>query len=159
MISLAQLPKITEKKKKRLGQGHGSGKGKTAGRGTKGQSSRGTLTATFSGSELSNLKRLPLIRGKYRNKKHKKRPIPVNVKYLNILPPHAVVDIGMLISHNLVTADDAKKSGVKILGDGDINIALTVKLPCSKNARKKIEKAGGKIEPVVHATSPQVKNG
>jgi large subunit ribosomal protein L15 len=45
-----------------------------------------------------------------------------------------------------VTSSDAKKYGVKILGDGELKHALTVKLPISKSARAKVEKAGGTCE-------------
>ena len=61
------LPKVTETKKKRVGRGVGSGKGShTAGRGQKGQKSRGTIGVLFEGMKMrkSYLKRLPLMRGK-----------------------------------------------------------------------------------------------
>jgi len=59
-----------------------------------------------------------------------------------------VVDIESLVKHQLVRLEDAKANGVKILGDGDIKKALTIKLPISKSAAKKIEKAGGNIEKI-----------
>ena len=51
-----------------------------------------------------------------------------------------------LIKNHIVNEDDANTYGVKILGDGILNVPLTVKLPVSKGARVKIEKAGGKVE-------------
>lgn len=146
MIELSKLPKIAKRGKKRLGQGHGSGKGKTAGRGTKGQKSRGKMSLAFRVSGISFIRRLPLIRGKYRNKSKKGKFLAVNLKYLNLFEPKSVVDLDSLVAHKIVKKDDVSISGVKILGDGEIKIPLTVKLPCSKKAVKKIESAGGKVE-------------
>ena len=70
----------------------------------------------------------------------------VNVKNLNVLKKGDIVDIKMLVKNRIVDEKDAKVYGVKILGDGDVNVALTVKLPVSKGAEKKIVKAGGKVE-------------
>lgn len=146
MIELNNMMKIAQRPKKRLGQGHGSGKGKTGGRGTKGQNSRGKISITFSNGSLGLIKRLPLIRGKLRNKPWKARKLIVNLKYLNYLPRNTVVDVESLIKNHIISGA-AAKNGVKILGLGEINVPLTVKLPCSKSAAKKIEKAGGKVEP------------
>lgn len=146
MIELHKLPKTTARSAKRLGRGTGSGKGKTAGRGTKGQKSRGKIPVTLAQAGISFIKRLPLYRGKYRNKPSRKKPVEVNVKYLNLLPKDCLVDIETLITHHIVDADIARKFGVKILGDGDLSISLVVKLPTSRGAAKKIEKAGGKVE-------------
>lgn len=145
MIKIHQLPKTASTGKKRLGQGHGSGKGKTGGRGTKGQNAR-RRTELWRKEIAVLAKRLPLIRGKYRNKPLSHKPLIVNLKYLNGLPENSIVDLNTLISKHIVKEDDAKIYGVKILGDGDINIPLIIKLPCSKSAAKKIETAGGKIE-------------
>ncbi len=145
-MNLNNLPKIKKSSKKRLGQGHGSGKVKTAGRGTKGQHARNKLPSYFEGGALPLIKRLPFRRGKGRNKSINRGPLIVNVKYLNVLPKNQVVDVGSLIKHGIVKADDAKEFGVKILGDGEIIQAVIIKLPISKSAAKKIEKAGGKVE-------------
>lgn len=145
MMELNKMVKITKRPKKRLGQGHGSGKGKTGGRGTKGQNSRGKISITFSNGSLGLVKRLPLIRGKLRNKPWKAKELIVNLKYLNSLPENSVVDVESLIKNHIVTST-AAENGIKILGLGEINVPLTVKLPCSKSAAKKIEKAGGKVE-------------
>ena len=58
----------------------------------------------------------------------------------------SVVDLKTLVSNNIVNEQEAKEYGVKILGDGEIKNALTIKLPISKNASQKIIKAGGKVE-------------
>ncbi len=81
-MNLTTLPKITKRRLKRVGRGHGSGKVKTSGRGTKGQKARENVKLAFAGSSLqaSWLKRLPLNRGKGKNRSHTNRPTPVNVK-------------------------------------------------------------------------------
>lgn len=147
MTNLNNLAKITKRGKKRLGQGHGSGRGKTAGRGTKGQKSRGKMSLTFRASGVSLIRRLPLVRGKYRNKSKKNKPIAVNVKYLNLFSPNSIVDLNSLANLKIIKLGEAAIIGVKILGDGEVKIPLTVKLPCSKGAIKKITTAGGKVEP------------
>lgn len=145
-MTLANLPKIKGKSKKRLGQGHGSGRVKTAGRGTKGQHARNKVPIHFEGGALPLTKRIPYLRGKGRNKSFRPTPLIVNLKYLDSLPKNSIVDLDLLIKNKIVKEADAKKFGVKILGDGDVTQAITVKLPISKSAATKIEKAGGKIE-------------
>jgi large subunit ribosomal protein L15 len=145
-MELNNLIKITTKQKRRLGQGHGSGRVKTSGRGTKGQNARSSRPLFFEGGALPLIKRLPFRRGKGRNKAFKKQPIIINVKVLNLLKTNSVVDLESLVSNNIVDSSDAKIYGVKILGDGDLKIALTVKLPTSKGATEKIKKAGGRVE-------------
>lgn len=144
-MNLTKLPKIVSRGKKRLGQGQGSGRGKTAGRGTKGQKARGKIPLSFEGGALSLIKRLPFRRGKGRNKVFKKKPVIINIKALNFLPKGSTVDIKTLIEKRLVDRADAQKYGVKILGDGKLEIPLTIKLPVSKQAAKKIIKAGGNV--------------
>jgi len=141
-MKLENLKKITEKTKRRLGQGHGSGRSKTAGRGTKGQKSRNKVPIYFEGGGLPLIKRLPFRRGKGRNKVFKNKPIGLNVKILNLLKKDTVVDLECLIDNKIVNPEDAKMYGVKILGDGELSIALTIKLPVTKGAEKKIIKAG-----------------
>lgn len=144
-MNLNNLSKITTKKKKRVGLGHGSGRSKTAGRGTKGQKARGDVPLDFEGGALPLIKRLPFLRGKGRNKQFKNGPYALNVGLLNNLPKNSVVDLDNLIKLKLVDADYAQKNGVKVLGDGDLSVALIVKLPVSKGAAEKIKKAGGTI--------------
>ena len=149
-MALHKLKKIKKSSKKRLGQGHGSGRGKTAGRGTKGQKARGKVPLTFEGGALSLIKRLPLRRGKGKNKVFKKKPLIINIKVLNLLKKNSVVDIDTLIKNRIVDEKDARMYGVKILGEGDLKIPLTVKLPISKGAANKIKKAGGRVERDTH---------
>lgn len=145
-MNLHSLSKTTTKKKKRLGQGHGSGRVKTAGRGTKGQKARGKIPLRFEGGALPLIKRLPFRRGKGRNKAFKAKPIIVNIKVLNLLPAKSIVDMQLLIDHKIVDIMDARQYGVKILGEGELAHPLTIKLPISKSAQKKIEKGGGTVE-------------
>ncbi len=144
-MKLNNLPKITHKPYKRLGRGHGSGRGKTAGRGTKGQKARGKMKPEFEGGQGSIIRRLPLKRGKDRNHPLSNKPLAVNVKVLNLLPKGSVVTLDLLKKRHIIDKDI---NSVKILGDGDLKIALTVLLPSSKGAIKKIEKAGGNVESV-----------
>ena len=145
-MNLSSLQKIKAKSKKRVGLGHGSGRGKTAGRGTKGLKARGDIPLDFEGGALPLIKRLPFLRGKGRNKSIQHKPFIINVAALNLLPKNATVDIETLAKYRLVKLAEAKQTGVKILGDGDLGVALTVKLPTSKGAAAKIQKAGGTVE-------------
>jgi large subunit ribosomal protein L15 len=144
-MKLNQLLKVQSKKNKRIGRGLGSGKGKTAGRGTKGQKARGTIPATFTGS-LSFFKKLPLRRGKG-NRQISIKPKILNLDRLNIFKAKTIVDIAKLLEEKIVSEKDIRK-GIKVLATGDIKTALTIKLSVSDAARKKIEKAGGKVENV-----------
>lgn len=142
-----KLPKTVTKKSKRRGRGYGSGRGgHTVGRGMKGQKSRTKIGILFEGVKMkkSLIKRLPLRRGKGRFKP-KQKPLIVNLVYLNLLPSGAKVDEALLAKHGILREKDAKVFGVKILGNGQISKKLTVMLPISRSAAKKVEKAGGKI--------------
>lgn len=143
-MEIHNLPKTVSKKKRRLGMGHGSGRGKTAGRGTKGQKARGKIPAKLGLAGVALIRRLPLYRGKLRNKVFKKKALVVNVKFLNLLPEGSVIDLDTLIKNKIIPVE-AKKFAVKILGDGEIQHAYTVKLKTSTGARHKIEAAGGKV--------------
>lgn len=147
-MNLQSLPKVVEGKKRRLGQGHGSGRSKTAGRGTKGQKARNSVPIYFEGGALPLIKRLPFRRGKGKNKVFRKKPVVINLKILNLFPKDSVVDVKALVKKGIVNESDAKTYGVKILGDGEIGVPLTVSIDISKHAAEKIQKAGGKIQPI-----------
>lgn len=146
-MAQVKLLKITARSAKRLGRGQGSGKGKTSGRGTKGQNARGKLPIThphFEGGQRILFKRLPYRRGKG-NAKVSKKPIIVNLSVLNLLPPIVTkVDLATLIKYKIVKEEDAKKYGVKILGNGQLSKSLTIDLPVSKKALSKITKTNTK---------------
>lgn len=145
-MSLDKLQKSVKRGKKRLGQGHGSGKVKTSGRGTKGQKARGSIPQRLKLGGVSFVKRLPLFRGKSRNKKVSNKPLIVNLKQFADAKSKTVIDLEFLISNKLVTKDQAAIYGIKILGDGAVSVPLEVRLRVSNNAREKIEKAGGKVQ-------------
>lgn len=145
MISLNNLSKTAKRSKKRKGMGLGSGKGKTGGRGTKGQKARRRIPRTIGILGPALIKRLPLYRGKSKNKPVYPRPMIVNLKFLNILPKDSIVDVKLLLKYHILSPQGAERRRVKILGDGEIKIPLTITIPISKSAAKKIIAAGGKI--------------
>ncbi len=147
-MNLATLPKTTQKSHKRIGRGHGSGRGgHTSTRGTKGQRSRGSVGLFFEGTKFkkSLLKRLPLLRGKGKLKPQAGRPVVVNLKYLNLFKKDEEVNLETLKARGILAKELLAETPVKILGDGEIKVSLTVNLPVSQGAREKIEKAGGKV--------------
>lgn len=146
MILLNSLPKTTKTAKKRRGMGLGSGKGKTASRGTKGQKAKRRIPRTISILGPALIKRLPLYRGKSRNKPIANKPYIINLKYLNILPQNSIVDRELLLKYHILAKENYQPRKIKILGMGEINIPLIINLPISKNAIKKIVKAGGKVK-------------
>ncbi|MCL5090508.1 MAG: 50S ribosomal protein L15 [Patescibacteria group bacterium] len=147
-MNLNELPKTTAKSHKRIGRGHGSGRGgHTSTRGSKGQKSRGKMGLFFEGTKIkkSLIKRLPLIRGKGKFKTHQSALAIVNLKYLNLLPKNSEVTVQTLQAKGILAKDLPTEVKIKILGEGNLDFPLMVFLPCSKGAREKIEKAGGKV--------------
>ena len=130
------------KNAKRVGRGIGSGYGKTAGRGHKGQKSRsGVAIKGFEGGQMPIHRRLPK-RG-FKNYFKKVFAI-VNVQDLNQFEDQTVVDEVALIKSGLVKGP---RDGIKVLGNGDVQVALNLRVnKISASAREKIEAAGGKIE-------------
>lgn len=145
-MNLTDLNKIKAKSKKRVGLGHGSGRGKTAGRGQKGQKARNDVPLRFEGGALPLTKRLPFLRGKSRNQSLQEKDYILNVEALNALPKGTVVDAESLAKHGMVRDTLGKHRAIKILGNGELQVALTVKLPVSKGAAEKIKQAGGTVE-------------
>ncbi len=143
-MKLNELIKTTARSSKRLGRGLGSGKGKTGGRGSKGQKARGKVKATFSGGGLPLYKKLPYLRGEG-NTKGSPKPLIVKLSALNAFKSKTLLDLDALISSKIVNEKQARKYGVKILDSGEITVALNIKLPASKKAIEKIQKAGGTI--------------
>ena len=128
----------------RKGRGPGSGNGKTAGKGHKGQNARsgGGVRPGFEGGQIPLYRKLPK-RGF--NNKFATHYAIVNVAALNEkFENGAIVDLAALKAAGLVTKE---LDGVKILGNGEISKALTVKAAVfSASAKEKIEAAGGKTE-------------
>jgi large subunit ribosomal protein L15 len=131
------------KDRKRIGRGVGSGWGKTAGRGSKGQNARsgGGVRPGYEGGQMPLHRRLPK-RG-FTNI-FKKFMAVVNVNDLSRFESGAVVDEATLVRSGLVKG---RMDGIKLLGQGEIDIALTVKINAiSRSAKAKIEAAGGTVE-------------
>jgi large subunit ribosomal protein L15 len=129
--------------KKRVGRGSGSGMGKTATRGHKGQNARsgGGVRPGFEVGQTPLFKRLPK-RG-FTNVNRIDYAV-INVEDLNCFEAGSVVDTAALKAKGLINKE---YEGVKVLGDGELNVALTVKAKkFSKSASEKISAAGGTIE-------------
>ena len=140
-ISSVRAPKKASEKRKRVGRGMGSGMGKTSTRGHKGQRSRSgsRLLRGFEGGQMPLHRRLPK-RG-----------------FTNIFrQEYNIVNLEKLAASGepTITPEVLRKAGVikterrvKILGDGELSIPLTIKAHrFSKSAQEKITKAGGKFE-------------
>jgi large subunit ribosomal protein L15 len=137
-----------EKKKKRVGRGKGSGHGKTSCRGHKGQGARagGGTRPGFEGGQMPLQRRVPK-RG-FHNP-FKKRYALINVGRLELFDPGSEVTPDVLRDRGFVKKKGAQ---VKILGDGSLSKALTVKAHYfSPKAKEKIESAGGRVESLSHA--------
>lgn len=130
----------SKKKKTRVGRGEGS-KGKTAGRGTKGTKARGQVPIGFEGGQMPIHMRIPKLRG-FKNRFRVEYQV-VNVDALQeAFPEGGEVTVEDLVAKNLVR----KGQLVKILGDGDISIAVDVKADkWSNSAEAKIVGAGGSV--------------
>jgi len=129
--------------RKRLGRGTGSGLGKTSGRGHKGQWARsgGGVRPGFEGGQNPLFRRLPK-RG-FTNI-HRKEFAVVNVEELNRFEAGTEVTPELLLESGVVKNP---RDGIKILGEGDLGVKLTVKAnKFSQSAVEKIQAAGGKTE-------------
>ena len=132
--------------KKRLGRGTGSGLGKTSGNGHKGQWARsgGGVRPGFDGGQMPLTRRVPK-RGF--NNHFKKEYVIVNLDVLNEnFTAGSVVDMEALLDRNLVKSVK-NAAGLKVLGNGELTVNLTVKAAkFSASAKEAIEKAGGTAE-------------
>ena len=137
--------KNPNKKAKRVGRG--GLRGKTSGRGHKGQKQHGGHGIRV---ELRDqIKKIPKLRGRgvNSNKSIHAKPVAVNVAELeaNFAKGDTVSPI-TLKEKGLISGVQARKHGVKILGNGDLSLSLTVEgCNVSKTAEEKITKAGGKV--------------
>ncbi len=138
----------SRKQRKRIGRGTGSGYGKTSGRGHKGANARSGAKAhlTYEGGQMPLQRRLPRLKGMARGPHTVARP-----------KVYAPVNVGELaeISGDEIGIEELKAAGVvrkkeglvKVLGDGEIGRAVTVRAHAfSASAREKIEAAGGSVE-------------
>jgi large subunit ribosomal protein L15 len=140
-LSNIHAPKNATTKRKRVGRGMGSGMGKTSTRGHKGQRSRtgSRMIRGFEGGQMPLHRRMP-----------KRGFTNIFRKEYNIVSLERLAELG----ETTINPDVLRKAGViktkhpvKILGDGELAVALTVSAhKFSKSAQEKIEKAGGKVE-------------
>jgi large subunit ribosomal protein L15 len=140
-LSNIHAPKNATEKRKRVGRGMGSGMGKTSTRGHKGQRSRtgSRMIRGFEGGQMPLHRRMP-----------KRGFTNIFRKEYNIVSLERLVELG----ETMINPDVLRKAGViktkhpvKILGDGELTVALTVSAhKFSKSAQEKITKAGGKVE-------------
>lgn len=136
----------SQTRRTRVGRGQGSGLGKTSGRGTKGQQSRtgAPIARGFEGGQVPLRRRIPK-RG-FTNI-FAKDYTEVNVGHLGTLPAGSVVDAAGLKAMGLIAR--VGRDGLKVLGNGDISVAITVKAAkFSATAKEKILAAGGAAEEV-----------
>jgi large subunit ribosomal protein L15 len=140
-LSNIHKPKKATEKRKRVGRGMGSGMGKTSTRGHKGQRSRtgSRMIRGFEGGQMPLHRRMP-----------KRGFTNIFRKEYNIVSVERLAELG----ESTINPDVLRKAGViktkhpvKVLGDGELSVALTVSAhKFSKSAQEKITKAGGKVE-------------
>jgi large subunit ribosomal protein L15 len=144
-LSNVRAPKKATEKRKRVGRGMGSGMGKTSTRGHKGQRSRtgSRMIRGFEGGQMPLHRRMP-----------KRGFTNIFRKEFNIVSLERLMEMGEEFYGEPITPDVLRKAGViktkdpvKILGDGELKVAITVHAhKFSKSAQEKITKAGGKVE-------------
>ena len=142
-LSELRPAKGAKTQRKRVGRGQGSGLGQTSGKGHKGLKARsgGGIRPGYEGGQMPMQRRLPK-RG-FTNVFRKVWSV-VNVKDLNRFPPDSVVDADALRGEGLVKGETA---GIKLLGGGEVDRKLTVKVDrASKAAIEKVLAAGGTVE-------------
>lgn len=140
-LSSLKRPQGSRKKGKRVGRGDASGHGGTSCKGHKGQNARsgGKVRPGFEGGQMPLSRRLPK-RG-FTNI-FKREVAIINISQLQGFPPGSVIDGEGLAQRGLVN----KKGAIKLLGKGQIDHPVTVRLSAvSKSARAKIEAAGGTV--------------
>lgn len=134
-------PKGSKKRKIRVGRGEAGRRGKTAGRGTKGLKARSKVRQGFEGGQTPLQRRIPKLRG-FRNPNRVEFTV-VNVERLGDFDAGTTVTPGDLREAGLVK----KRGKIKVLGQGDLDVALTVQAHAfSVGAVDKIKAAGGSIE-------------
>jgi large subunit ribosomal protein L15 len=143
-LSQLKAPKGATHKEKRLGRGESSGHGKTSGRGGKGQKARksGNVRTGFEGGQMPMYRRLP--------KRGFKNPFRVELPIVNVASLAKAFAAGSQIDLSAVKEKGLvhqRAPGYKVLGNGELDRALTVKAnKFSQSAKEKIEKAGGSVE-------------
>ncbi|MBK4732914.1 50S ribosomal protein L15 [Oxynema sp. CENA135] len=145
--------KGSKKRRRRLGRGISAGQGASCGKGMRGQKSRsgGSTRPGFEGGQLPLYRRLPKL--KHFTVINRKHYTTINVGRLASLAANSEVTLASLLENGLVTTDDGP---LKILGDGELNVALTVKAAAfTANARRKIEAVGGSCHVLDASANPE----
>ena len=148
--------KGSTKRRRRIGRGISAGQGASGGFGMRGQKSRsGTGTkAGFEGGQMPLYRRVPKL-------KHFPLVNPshytiINVGKLNGLPANTEVTLDSLMEAGLITSNDGP---LKVLGDGELTVPLTVKAAgFTKSAQAKIEAAGGSCQDLSTPAQPSTDN-
>lgn len=144
----------SKRPRKRIGRGIGSGTGKTSGRGQKGLGARagGGVRPGYQGGQMPIYMQQGKLRGSNRKMSMPMGPfrthsVPVNVGRLDVFDAGATVDVDALASKGLVKNNANRDWPVKLLAQGEIDRALTVRVhAASAAAVAKIEAAGGSVE-------------
>ncbi|MEL6501625.1 MAG: 50S ribosomal protein L15 [Cyanobacteria bacterium J06623_1] len=134
----------SKRRKRRVGRGIAAGQGASCGFGMRGQKSRsGTGTRPgFEGGQMPLYRRVPKL--KHFTVVNRKHFTVVNVEALADLSANTEVTLESLLENGIVTSNDG---ALKILGNGELNVALNVKAAAfTKSAKEKIEAAGGSCE-------------
>lgn len=139
------LPKEgSKRRRRRIGRGISAGQGASGGFGMRGQKSRSGRSTRpgFEGGQMPLYRRIPKL--KHFTVIGRQNYTVVNVGVLSTLEPNTTVSLGSLIDAGIVTTDDGP---LKVLGDGEITVPLTVQASAfTATARSKIEAAGGSCE-------------
>ncbi|MEM9908662.1 MAG: 50S ribosomal protein L15 [Cyanobacteria bacterium P01_D01_bin.44] len=134
----------SKRRRRRIGRGISAGQGASGGfgmRGQKSRSGRGTRPG-FEGGQLPLYRRIPKL--KHFPLVNQKKYTIINVKALADLPAKTEVTLASLMEAGIITANDGP---LKVLGDGEISVALSVKAAAfTQSAKSKIEAAGGSCE-------------
>ena len=143
------IPKT--KNKKTMLVGRGGKRGKTSGRGGKGQTAR---AGNKKRPELRDfIKRIPKLRGRgvNQNKSIETRPVIVNLDVIEaVFETGSIISPATLIEKNTIATIDGRIPMVKILGAGDVTKKFTIEnCVISKQAKEKVEKAGGSVKGLV----------
>ncbi|MFQ5736810.1 MAG: 50S ribosomal protein L15 [Thermodesulfobacteriota bacterium] len=144
MLDRLKAPKGAVKKRRRVGRGEGGGRGKTSGRGGKGQTARsgGNIKPGFEGGQMPLQRKLP--------KRGFTNIFKVKNRFVNLSEISAAFKAGDVVdASGLVEKGLIKKKGgpVKVLGNGELGVSITVKANSfSKSAAEKIKAAGGAAE-------------
>ena len=145
-MSSLKPPEGSRKKRKRIGRGDGSGHGGTSTKGHKGQNARsgGRVRPGFEGGQMPLSRRLPK-RG-FRNP-FRRNIVIINIDQLKRFPEGSVIDKDALLEAGLV---NRVGDGIKVLGKGNIEYPISVKVDMiSRGAKDKIEAAGGSVVEVI----------